>query len=149
MKSRRTWVLLADGSHARIYENDGVGKGITPLPDGTFDEPVLSTREINADKPGLSFGSTGISRRRMQPRTDPHRQAKFEFARQLASFLEHGHNDNRFDRLVLVAPPKALGDLRELLPVPVRNLVCGELAKDLLPLDERDLPDHLNDLLAL
>lgn len=149
MKSKQTWVLLADGSHARIYLNDGVGKGLTPVPDGTFDEPVLPTREINADKSGLSFGSAGPGRRRMQPRTDPNRQAKFNFARQLVTFLEDGHNKNRFDRLILVASPKALGDLRALLPIPVRNLVYGELAKDLMYLEERELPVHLDDLLAL
>lgn len=149
MKNRQTWVLLADGAHARLYLNEGDGEALVPVPGGTFDQPALPTREINAGKPGLSFASAGPGRRRMQPGTDPHRQAKFNFAKELVAFLDEGHKRNRFDRLILVASPKALGDLRALLPIPVRNLVSGELDKDLLYLDERELPDHLVDLLAL
>lgn len=149
MKNKQTWILLADGAHARIYLNDGVGKGIKPVPGAVFDETILPTREINADKPGMSFGSVGQGRRRKQPKTDPNRQAKFNFAKQLAAFLEQEHNNNRFDRLILVASPGTLGDLRAVLPPSIRHIVYGELDKDLMHIKEQELPDHLNAMLAL
>ena len=57
----------------------------------------------------------------MEPPTDPQRYAKYEFARELAERLEEAVHAHRFERLVLVAAPKTLGDLRELLPDPVKS----------------------------
>jgi protein required for attachment to host cells len=149
MKNKRTWILIADGSHARTFLNTGVGKGLTAVPDGDFEGSNMPNREINADKPGMTFNSVGDGRRRKQPSTDPHRQAKYNFARELTAFLEHGYKQNRFDRLILVAPPAMLGDLRTIISGPVRQLLIGELAKDLVHLNERELPSHLADLLSV
>lgn len=149
MKSSKTWIVLADGAHARVYENTGVGKGLKPISDGTFDEPVLPNRDIGADKPGRSHDRVGGGRHSLQAKTDPHSQSKVDFAKRLATFLDKACNDGRFDRLILVAPPEMLGDLRAAISKPVRQLVYGELAKDLVHLNEQELPAHLTDLLAL
>lgn len=149
MRSKQTWILLADSSHARIYLNDGVGKGLEPVADGTFDEPILPTREISADKPGVSFSSAGEGRRSMQPATDPNRQAKLTFAKRLTVFLEQANNNREFDRLILVAPPRMLGDLRSAMSARIAGLVYGELNKDLTHISEQELPGHLTGLLAL
>jgi protein required for attachment to host cells len=149
MKSKRTWILLADGAHARVHMNIGVGKGLEPVPDGTFDEPILPNRDMGTDKPGRTYDSSGKGRHSLQAKKDPHSQAKVNFARQLATFLDTGHADGRFDRLILVAPPEMLGDLRAAISEPVRQLVYGQLAKDLVHLNEQELSAHLTDLLAL
>lgn len=149
MKGKRTWILLADSSHARVFLNEGVGQGVSPIAEGTFDAPVLPTREINADKPGVSFDSVGEGRHRMQPTTDPNRQVKLAFAKRLVSFLEQANNKQKYDRLILIAPPRMLGDLRSALPAKIGNLVYGKLDKDLMHISERDLPDHLAGMLAL
>ncbi len=53
----------------------------------------------------------------MAPPTDPQRYAKFAFARGLAERLEEAAAaGGRFARLILVAAPRTLGDLRELSP---------------------------------
>lgn len=149
MRGKQTWILVADSSHARIYLNDGVGKGLESVADGTFDEPVLPTRDINADKPGVSFSSKGEGRRSMQPATDPNRQAKLAFAKRLTVFLEQAYNSQKFDRLIVVAPPGMLGDLRSAMSARIAGLVYGELNKDLTHINEQELPGHLTDLLAL
>ena len=53
--------------------------------------------------------------------------------------------DKKFDRLVLVAPPKALGDLRAELPKHAQERVTHELPKDLVHLDGQGLAQHLTD----
>jgi protein required for attachment to host cells len=50
---------------------------------------------------------------------------------------------------VLVAAPKTLGDLRELLPDPVKSRVVAEIDKDLTRVPLRDLPKHLETVLKL
>lgn len=149
MKGKRTWILVADSSHARIYLNGGVGKSLEPVAEGTFDEPALPTRDINADKSGISFASAGEGRHRMQPSTDPNRQAKLGFAKRLTLFLEQAYNGQKFDRLIVVAPPGMLGDLRSAMSARIAALVYGELNKDLTHISEQELPAHLTDLLAL
>ena len=85
----------------------------------------------------------------MEPPTDPQRYAKYAFARELAERLEEAAHGHRFDRLVLVAAPKTLGDLRELLPDPVKTKVVAEIDKDLTGVPLRDLPKHLEAVLKL
>lgn len=51
-----------------------------------------------------------------------------------------------FDRIVLVAGPKMLGDLRDNLPKSLSGHVTGELHKDLVKTSLHDLPAHLADV---
>jgi protein required for attachment to host cells len=81
----------------------------------------------------------------MEPRTDPQRYAEYAFARDLSDHLEKAANEHRFDRLVVVAAPKALGDLRELLPKTVHGKIVAEIAKDLTNVPTRDLGKHLDE----
>ena len=62
MKPIVTWVLLADGAQAKVFEHGGPGKGLTPVRDLLFEEEPLQAREIMADKPGRSFSSVGRGR---------------------------------------------------------------------------------------
>ena len=80
----------------------------------------------------------------MEPRTDPQRYAEYAFARDLSDHLEKAANEHRFDRLVLVAAPKALGDLRGLLPKPCTKRSWREIDKDLTNVPTRDLGKHLD-----
>ncbi len=52
-----------------------------------------------------------------------------------------------YDELVIVAPPKMLGFLREAMPDPLRKLVRREEAKDLTRLSPAELPERLRQLL--
>lgn len=51
-----------------------------------------------------------------------------------------------FDRIVLVAGPKMLGDLRHSLPRSLAGHVTGELHKDLVKTPLHELPEHLKDV---
>jgi protein required for attachment to host cells len=55
----------------------------------------------------------------------------------------------RFDALVLIAPPQALGDLRKALAGGVRAKVAAELAKDLTNVPLHELPRHLAEVVRL
>jgi protein required for attachment to host cells len=65
----------------------------------------------------------------VEPRTDPHRAAKAAFAGRLAARLEA--TASAFERLLLVAPPPFLGDLRASLGKAARGKLHGTLDKDL------------------
>lgn len=148
-KSIVTWVLVADGARARLFVNDGVGKGIKPALEQEFIGTNLPSREIASDRPGRSFDSGGEGRHAMEPATDPQRHEKQVFARAIADLLDDARKKNAFERLVIVAPPRALGDLRSEFGTELMGMVSAELNKDLTKLPTRDLPDHLGQVMAV
>ena len=149
MRKIKTWVLIADGAHARIVVNEGPGRGINREPVREFEGPNLPAREIMADKPGRTFDSAGYGRHAKELPTDPKEHEQHVFHRTIARFLEEEANRGAYDRLVIVAPPRALGDLRAVLPPAVRAKVTGELNKDLTKVPVHDLPDHLGTVMAV
>jgi protein required for attachment to host cells len=151
-----TWILIANGAKAKVLAHDRKSGTLSPAFPHEFLGSTAQSKEIASDRPGRSFESAGRGqpadvgahgRHAMEPRTDPQRHAEYAFARDLAHHLQEAASKNRFQRLVVVAAPKTLGDLRELLPDSVKKLVTVELDKDLTNLPERDLPRHLGDAL--
>lgn len=149
MKAVKTWILVADAARARIFLNDGPGHGISELTDHGLERDLKPTRDINADRPGRTFDSGGQGRHAMEPSTDPNRHQKFSFAKEVASRIVKAHHARSFDRLVMIAPPSTLGDLRSALPKTVASVVYGEIAKDLTRLSAKELAGHLGDVLAV
>ncbi len=149
MKPIRTWVLIADGARARVLGNDGPGRGLHALDGMTFQGDHAATHEIVDDRKGRAFASVGTARSAIEPQTDPHRQLKRRFAESLAQMLADGLAAKSYDRLVIVAAPAALGDLRECLSHEVREKVIGEIAQDLTKLPNADVPRHIASVLAV
>ncbi|MCC2111251.1 MAG: host attachment protein [Hyphomicrobiales bacterium] len=144
-----TWVVIADGARARIYRNDGPGKGLEAMPDLSMTGDRRKEREIMADKPGRSFDSHGQGRHSMEPTTDPREILERQFLGELAETLQSAASAGEFDRLVLAAAPRALGELREMMPRAVADRISAEIAKDLTKLPSGDLPKHLADVMAV
>lgn len=145
MKAKRTWIVIADAGRATIFLNEGPSSGMHAVEGATFENPNvhMHARDFSSDRPGRSVESVGGARHAEEPRTDPHRQDKANFAKSVASYLEQAAQDDRFDRLVLVAPPTMLGDLRGMLGKHAAPLVTGELAKDLMKTPTKELAGHL------
>ena len=141
MKPTITWILIADGAHARLLANRGPGKGVEQLEAINGDHRPDS--ELVRDGLGRSFESVGDTRHAIEPKIDPHRELKRDFAKHLAMVLAQGLADKSYDRLVLVAPPSALGDLRAALSEPVKHAVYAELDKDLVRTPTAELAQHL------
>jgi protein required for attachment to host cells len=150
MKKTVTYVLVADGARARLYANHGVGKGLQPVSGATHKADLHHhDREILTDKPGRSFSSVGEGRSALESQTEWHRFEKHKFAREMAKVLDAAAATKSFDRLILVAPPATLGDLRMELGDATRRMVTAELPKDLTRHAEQELPQHLSTVLAV
>lgn len=139
MKPRKTWVLVADGARARVLENDGPGKGLQPALGFDFAAPHAATRDFVTDKPGRGHGPGGTAHHAKPPRVDWHTFEKHLFAKTLADALDGADQNGAFDDLVLVAPPKALGELRQALGDRVKAKVKAEVGKDLTHLELPEL----------
>jgi protein required for attachment to host cells len=145
----KTWILIADGARAKVYQNNGPGTG---LRETRFPEMLGAhepSKDINADRPGRMQSAPGGAVHRMDHPADPHRQQKRIFAKDIAEFLKSQERDNAFDELVIVAPAKTLGDLRDVLEKSVASHVKIEIAKDLTQFSMHELPKHLADFVRL
>ena len=145
----KTWILVAHHSGARLFENDGPGKGLQALQEISHPEGKLKTQDITSDKPGRSSDSQGMHHSFGKELHDPKEHLAQQFAKHLAGILNDGRNQHCYTKLILVADPRFLGELRAALDHPTAALVTATLNKDLMHIDERDIPQHLSDVIRL
>lgn len=146
MKPRKTWILVADGARARIFEQNGQGKGLEPALSFDFAASHAPSSDFGADKPGKGQGGGGTAGHAKPSKVDWHTFEKHLFAKDLAKALDGALGTALFDDLVLVAPPKALGELRLALGDGVKARVSGEVGKDLTHVPVHELGGHLTDV---
>ena len=149
MKATRTWVLIADAGRARVLENDGPGHGLIPVERMGMTHELPRTHELVADRQPRSIESVGHARHAIDAGMDPHRKEKQKFASEIAAVLDKELAGNAFDRLVIVAAPQALGDLRAAISEAVQKRVHNEIALDLTKTPNEDVARHLGHILAL
>ncbi len=145
-----TWVLIADGEKALFLENltDDADPNLHVWREDRHVNPP--NRDQAANRPGR-MKDAGLSAQAAQPgaggstasrsafeETDWHRLEKARFAQELADRLYRYAHGGRFQRLVVVAPPKVLGDLRSKLHKEVADRVVAEIPKTLTnhPVDQ-------------
>lgn len=135
------WVVVCDGAKALVLENVGHAGA-----------PQLKTRHVlvqdsppthlqGTSAPGRAYGSGG--RRAAVEQTDFHTQAEEKFLTSFAQALEQHLEKGKARGLFLIAPPKALGLLREVLGEKARKLVCGELDRDYSGMPVNEIERHL------
>jgi protein required for attachment to host cells len=135
-------ILVGDGRKALFLRNKG--DELHPhfvVERAMRDEPNPSTREQGADRPGRVYGGTSVgttARRSGVGQTDWHVAEEQHFARHVAGLLEGLIRSRHVHSVVVVAPPRALADLRKAFHPDVRRRILAELDKDLTkhPIDE-------------
>lgn len=84
----------------------------------------------------------------MAPRVDWHKFEKSKFAHEVAAILNKQAQSHAFARLVLIAPPETLGNLRATLSKSTGAVVSHEIPKDLTHLSTDEVEDYLRDILG-
>jgi len=124
------WVLVADGEKALFLRNEGDREypNLQVVREMTEENPP--THEQGTDRPGrLSDGPT--AHRSAVADTDWHKVAKERFADEIAARLYRMAHRGDFERIVLVAPPVVLGELRKKLHKEVGEKIAAEVPKEL------------------
>ncbi|HSR56149.1 MAG TPA: host attachment protein [Alphaproteobacteria bacterium] len=148
-KKLTTWIIVCDGARARILVNRGSGTGLNVIESAEDDEARAKTQELGADRPGRTHDSFGEGRHAMAPRADWHKFAKESFAKDMAAIVNAGAVEDAFDKLVVIAPPRVLGNLRQVLNDQATTRLAGEIGKDLTQVPVQDLGPYLEDLVRL
>lgn len=119
------WVVVADGTHARLFHNVG-------------EQDSLQLKQDDLIKPDMvDEQGQGPSGER-PPEASPEQTDEATFAKQLAERLNAAALKQEFEHLFLIADPKTLGEIRPQLHAETNKRLCGELAKTLTnsPLEE-------------
>ncbi|WP_113156132.1 host attachment protein [Nitratireductor sp. OM-1] len=125
-----TWVVVADGEKALFLRNEGDATYPNLQVVRLMQEENPPSREQGTDRPGrLNDGNGG--HRSAVDETDWHRIEKERFAGDVAERLYKLAHKGKYSKLVLVAPPLVLGELRKEMHKEVEDRVIGEIAKTL------------------
>lgn len=147
MTTEKTWVLITDGARARLVAAEGRGKGLQLIEKLELSADHSPNRELLDDKPARVFESHGPTRHGVEPKSDAHRELKRDFAKEVATVLDAKLSKHEFDKLVVVAAPVTLGDLRRVLSESVKAAVTAEVSKDLTKVPNSEIARHIEDLI--
>src|SRR3954471_4196723 len=123
-------VLVGDGKKALFLRNKGTPNAVELIVEHELHQENPPTRDQGTDRPGRKPGGDGVSRSAVGD-TDIHQLREQDFAAEIAAALYKMEHAHQFDELVVVAPPKMLGDLRAAFHKEVAECVVAEVPKDL------------------
>ena len=136
------WVVVCDGRKALILENEGDAAFPNLRTRETHEHEDAKTSEQGTDRPGRTHDSSTPGRSAVE-QTDWHDQAEQDFLRMIAARLGKAVEKGETPSLILIAAPRALGFLRQILSEAVRNAVKAEIGKDYVNLPVYEIEKHL------
>ncbi|MET3665776.1 host attachment protein [Caulobacter sp. 1776] len=138
----RTLVIVADGERARVFEEARRGGRLTERADWLteIEAAAKSRPPVGAVHDRMGHALHGLA---TESRAD---KAARDFVARLGERLEALVRGERFDALVIFAPPRALGLLRAGLSPALRAKLRHDAPADRLNDTPDTLRDHLRDL---
>ena len=129
------------------YCRSGTSKTLSTLAASSFRRiSTVTPTSSGWERPGRTHESANSARHAVGPRQDLHRAEKQNFVDEVAKALNEANTRDEFDRLVLVAPAHALGELNHALDAPTRRKIGAQLQKDLTNVPNADLAKHFDNL---
>jgi len=136
------WVVVCDGAKALILENVGDAKFPNLKTREVLEHKALATHELGTDAPGRSHSAVGPGRSSVG-QTDWHTQEEEGFLAELVAKLDQAVNTHEVKSLIVVAPPRALGFLRQTYGNGLKGAVRAEIDKDLVKMPVHEIEKYL------
>ena len=130
-----TYVLVADGRKLLFLRNEGDAQALNLQVEMAEEQSNPATRDQGTDAAGRASSTSPAGRNNqsgssVEP-TDFHQLEEDRFAADAADMLRKRALARKYDKLIVVAPPKTLGELRKHYHKEVEARLTGELATDL------------------
>jgi protein required for attachment to host cells len=136
------WVVVCDGAKALVLENQGDEKFPNLRTREVYEQKAAKTHEQGTDAPGRSVNSVGAMRSAMD-QTDWHEQDEQQFLTDLVRRLDAAVTAGDAKALIMVAPPRALGVIRQAYTPRLREAVRVEIDKDLVKMPVHEIEKRL------
>jgi protein required for attachment to host cells len=141
----RTWIVVCDASRARLFSKGEDSGAWVAFEELTHPASRAKGIDLVSDRSGrVQQSQAKVMRPGMDPRTDPRTVESERFAAEIATLLDRAHANQAFERLVIVAPARFLGQLRAELSDRLRKAVYATLEKDYTQLDARTISDRVD-----
>lgn len=124
-------VVVADGRKSLFLRNEGDAEFPHLVVENHRSHEDLPDRDLKSDAPTVSVSRVG-GRRSTVEETDYHQQAEDRFAADSAALLGRKAQGGDFEQLIIVAPPRTLGELRRHYTDDVSSRIVAEVDKDLV-----------------
>jgi protein required for attachment to host cells len=125
-----SFVVVADGEKMLFFRNEGDALFPKLEVERKSEQDNPATRDQKSDDSGRSALSAGAGHHSYSE-TDFHQLEEDRFAARTAEMLNDRAMRNDFESLIVVAPPRTLGELRKHYHKEVEKRLTGEIAKDL------------------
>lgn len=134
----KSFVVVADGEKMLFFRNEGDDEFLKLEVERKRVQDNPATRDQKTDEAGRTFDASGGAGRSAYEETDYHALEEARFAADTAELLKKRALRNDFESLIIVAPPRTLGELRKHYHKEVEKRLVGEIPKDLTghPVDE-------------
>lgn len=134
-------VFVGDGRRALFLRNAGNPAAPNFRTERVFEQENPPTDEQGSDQPGRTFASVGSARSAVE-QTDWHDLEEKRFAHDVAGKLANMVREGRVEKLVIAAPPRTLGELRQAMTDEVKSRVIAEIDKDFTTQPVPDIQKH-------
>lgn len=141
-----TWVAAIDGQFANFFTKLPAS-GLQDLNHSMQAQPVRTDTAGGRRDLGRAYDRRGGGRHIVEPHTSERTQQRRQFMREVAEFLHTSLEQGKYNRLVVAAPPKILGFLRQELSDAVRAVIVLELDKDLIQLEPQQIQEKLDQVI--
>lgn len=139
----KTWLLVADAAKARLFEMPRKGGNLTEIACYTNPSGRSPGQHPEHGRQGRTQESANSARHAIEPHTSLRKKHAMQFADLLRDAIRHGRMENQYEHLVLIAPPRFLGVLRDRLDDQTLECVTAEVGSDLLALSPTELRTYL------
>src|ERR671917_1857654 len=123
-------VLVADGEKMLFFRNAGDEEFLNLAVEAKEVQDNPATRDQKTSEAGRTFPSSGPGHHAYSE-IDFHQLEEDRFAAEAADMLKKRALKGEYDSLIVVAPPRTLGELRKHYHKEVEKRLTGEIAKDL------------------
>ena len=147
----KTWILLANSRHARLFERDSRSREFIELADFINPDDVTMRQMVAGERHGSAVKGHGPAAHigtQFEPRTDIDEKACRSFARDVAARLNKGVVNHQCDWVSLIASSQMLGELRALLSDAAMEKLHGSVASDLTRYQGLELRQRISEALA-
>ena len=133
-----TFVVVADGKKMLFFRNEGDSEFPKLEVERKREQENPPDRDQKTSEAGRTFDASGGAGRSAYEEVDYHQLEEDRFAAETAEMLRKRALRNEFESLIIVAPPRTLGELRKHYHKEVEKRLAAEVPKDLtnLPVDE-------------
>jgi len=137
-----TCILVADTTRARIFMTQSSNDTLDEIEGLVHPESRLHANQLGTDEPGVTHDGYGASHG-MAQENDLKKQEAIRFAREVTEKIADIHRRNNYNKLYVIAAPAFLGILRHTFPETTKQLIVGEVNKNLIQFQPNDIRANL------